>query len=111
MKIIICSLIIIFAFNSCDFLPWEKNKEKERFINTYKEILIIREKYPDTTIANPKVRIIIKINGYTQDSFRDKFYEYSKDGEEFMKMLDSARTRASRQLIKQKMKMEKNKSD
>ena len=68
--------------------------DDERFVQTYTEILRIREQMPDTALANPKVREVIQNNGYTWESFRAAFTAYTAEAEKFRAMLDSARSRA-----------------
>ncbi len=68
--------------------------DDERFVQTYTEILRIREQTPDTAVANPKVRAIVEKNGYTWESFRSTFSDYTAEADKFRAMLDSARNRA-----------------
>jgi hypothetical protein len=107
MKKIIYFLLILLVINSCDKLPWSKSKAKDNFIDTYKEILFTREMYPDTMIANPKIKQIIDKHGYTMRSFQESYFNYASDQEEFLKMLDTARARATRDYIQWKNKTKK----
>lgn len=72
-------------------------KEKNRFINAYKELLTIRLMYPDTTVANPKVNRILAKNGFDKYSFAEEFKKYSSNPQEFRDMLDTARERAKKE--------------
>ena len=83
---VLCTIVV-----SCSS-GW--SEEDERFVETYTEILRIREQTPDTTLANPRVREVIEKNGYTWESFRSTFSSYTADAEKFRAMLDSARNRA-----------------
>ena len=92
MKIIILFLLSLFMLSACS--DW--NEDKDRFVNAYRDILAIRLMFPDTAVANPKVRKIIKRYGYTMESFKSAYFEFAKDPEQFRAMLDSARIRAQR---------------
>jgi len=95
MKISIFFVLSLFILISCS-----DNANKERFISAYKDVLILRLMYPDTTIANPKVNKRLENYGYTKASFARKFEEYGSNGDEFRKMIDTARSRAKRDYIK-----------
>lgn len=84
------------------------SEEDEHFVQTYTDILIVRELTPDTTIANPKVQEIITKNGYTWESFRAQYMQYTAKAEQFRAMLDSARNRALR-VVHEKKQEEENK--
>jgi len=86
MRKIVLVLLIILAI-SCG----ESQKEYGNFMQTYKEILLIRESYADTTIANQKVKETIKQHGYSLEDFQKEFFELSKNDKEFVKVLDSMR--------------------
>jgi hypothetical protein len=78
--------------------------DKDKFINTYKEILIVWGKYPDSAQAVPRVRDIIKKNGYNEKTFRDAYFGFARNPQEFMAMLDTARARADQEINKEKQK-------
>lgn len=103
MKIsnIIIVITFIFLF-SCS----NSEEEKKRFIETQKEILILRAIYPDTSEANPKILKVFEKYGYTKESFRDRYFEYTKNPEEFLRIQDSAQARAKRELLELKKKEE-----
>lgn len=86
-------LVCCLALGSCSS-GW--TEEDEQFVQTYTEILIVRERVPDTAVANPQVRDIIRNNGYTWESFQQEFADYTQEAEKFRRMLDSARNRAQR---------------
>lgn len=98
--IIFCFLLIFLI--SCS----DSEEEKNRFIEAQKEILILRSVYPDTAIANPKVLKVYEKYGFTRESFRDKYFQYTKNPEEFLRIQDSAQSRAKRELIQLKQKEE-----
>lgn len=81
------------------------DKDKERFMRCYKEILVARERYQDTTIANAEVIKTYRRNKYSEEQFFEDWRYYTQDPEEFIIMMDSIRTRAQREL----MKLEKSK--
>lgn len=89
MKKIIITLSIFLITMACS----EDNSDKSHFFDIYKNILLVREQYPDTSVANPKVREILEKNGYTTLTFKNKFMEISQDREEFIKMMDSIKTK------------------
>jgi len=64
------------------------------------EILIAREQIPDSLQAQSKVDEIMKNHGYDQRSFAQQFMEYSHKPEELKAILDSAQTRARREIKK-----------
>lgn len=81
------SIILVFAFISCD----SSNIDEKKFIDTYREILIARETIADSALANIKVDSIISVNGYTSISFREVFFELAKDRKSFGNLIDSVR--------------------
>ena len=89
MKIFFSILIFILLFVSCS---GEKDSPDERFIETYKEVLVIREMYPmDTAKANKKVDSVFEANDYTEPEFRKDYFKYAKNSKEFVNMIDSLR--------------------
>lgn len=96
----IFGVFIFLLFLSCS----NSEEEKHRFIETQKEILILRSIYPDTSVANPKVLKVYEKYGFTRESFREKYFEYTKNPEEFLKIQDSAQAKAKRELLKLKEK-------
>lgn len=97
----ISRLILYFSlllFLSCG----NSEEEKSRFINAQKEILILRAIYPDTAIANPKILKVYEKFGFTKESFREKYFEYTRNPEEFLRIQDSAQARAKRELLELK---------
>ncbi len=91
---LITTLIVVIFLTACSGGSW--SKDDERFVQTYTDILILREQYADTAQANPKVREMMQKNGYTEASFRARFEELTAKPEKFRQMLDSARARAQR---------------
>lgn len=89
----LCSIVVCgMLLGSCS--KW--TNDDEIFVNTYTEILITREQFPDTTIANKKVAELLKRNGFTEISFRQRFQELSQKPERLRQILDTARNRARR---------------
>lgn len=89
--------ILLFAVSMILISCSGAEKEKNKFINAYKELLTIRLMYPDTTIANPKVNKILAKNGFDKYSFAEQFKKYSSNPQEFRDMLDTARERAKKE--------------
>lgn len=73
----------------------DSEEERMRFANAYKDILITRELHADTLKANAEVKKIIRKYGYTDAEFKNKFFEYAQDRNEFIRLLDSIRTLAT----------------
>jgi len=92
--LLLCASFILFI--ACS----HSDDDKERFIRTYKEILIARERYQDTTIANAEVKKTYKKNQYTEQTFFEDWKYYVKDPKEFLIMMDTIRSRAQQELIK-----------
>lgn len=73
------------------------SKDDENFVQTYTEVLIAREQFPnDTAKANARVRAIIQQHGFTEAVFRQRFNDLTSKPEKLRQMLDSARNRARR---------------
>lgn len=85
-KILLIILSLTFAVSCSD-----NNESETKFFKTYREILVAREMYQDSSEANLKVEQIIQENGYTQQSFRQTFFELAEDKNRFTKMIDSVR--------------------
>lgn len=98
-KIIFLLFIAIISFSACS-----GDKEKAKFMNTYKEILIARSQIADSAQANKQVFKVLKSNGYTIRSFEKQWQEYASNPEEFIAMMDSIRTQAKDEILKQQAK-------
>jgi hypothetical protein len=73
------------------------SKDDENFVQTYTEVLIAREQYPnDTTLANASINKILQRHGFTEIVFRQRFNDLASKPEKLRQMLDSARNRARR---------------
>ena len=90
--------ILIILFISCSDSTKQIN---QKFIATYKEILLIRESFPDTTIANPKVDSLLNANNYTEKKFRDEMFLLMKNNKEMLKVLDSLRNEINKEVRKE----------
>jgi hypothetical protein len=99
MKRLLIILIASLTLSSCDIIDDYIGIDRERFVDTYTEILIIRETYPDTTVANKMVRDVYGKYDYTEEDFRDDYFElFKNDKDEFLQLMDSARTLAKKRL-------------
>jgi hypothetical protein len=81
-------VVIIFAFlflSACD-KPFD-----DKFYKTYREILIVRTEITDSLEANKEVLKALKKNGYTEEEFREIFFEKAQTEREFIKIIDSLR--------------------
>ena len=90
----LCTFFIFFI--ACS----HSDDDKERFIRTYKEILIARERYQDTTTANKEVKKVYKKNQYTEQTFFEDWKYYTQDPKEFLIMMDTIRSRTQQELLK-----------
>ncbi len=81
-------LVVLILTGACT-TQW--SEKEQHFVETYVEILVVREQFPDTAIANPKVRHIQSVRGYTEESFREQFVVLTKDPDRFRQTIDSAR--------------------
>lgn len=98
LKSILMMLLLILIF-SCS----HSDDDKERFIRTYKEILVAREQYQDSSIANAEVKKVYKKNQYTEQTFFEDWKYYVEDSKEFLIMMDTIRSRAQKDLMKSGM--------
>lgn len=81
------------------------DKAVASFSDIYYQILIIREKYPDTTEGNPKVKELLKKYDYTMTTFQNKSFElFEQDRALFTRMIDSLRKKAETSLEKNSKK-------
>lgn len=88
----------ISILSGCSEDSWSNSKEN--FTQTYMEILIAREQVTDSTQAQTKVNDIMRIHGFDQQSFAQQFMEYSHTPDVLKSILDSAQTRARREITK-----------
>jgi hypothetical protein len=88
LKKTIFSLFFVsfFFFNACG-----SNVDKDKFLNTYREILIARNEILDSSNANMRVLQILKNNNYTEQSFKEEFFYLAKNENGFLKIIDSLR--------------------
>jgi hypothetical protein len=84
-KIILILTSIIFV--ACS----EQKEDHQEFIDTYKEVLIIREAESDTSKANKMVQDALEKRGYTLDKFKDEFFKLADEDKNFIKVIDSLR--------------------
>lgn len=94
-KSIVTVLIVIVCFlSSCN----QTREDKDRFVNAYLDILIAREKFNDSTSANKEVMKVYDRYGFTETSFRDKYFEFAENPNEFIQIVDSIRELAKRKV-------------
>jgi len=84
--IIIIFLATTFFLSSCS-----DDSEQDKLFNVYKQILIARNSQTDSLEANKAVMEVLKKNGYTQNKFRDEFFQMAMKEKSFMRMIDSLR--------------------
>lgn len=82
-------ILILFTilFVACS----EKKNDNQEFIDTYKEVLLIREAESDTSRANKMVQDALEKRGYTLDKFKDEFFKLADEDKSFIKVIDSLR--------------------
>lgn len=114
MKKSILLIVSLMILNSCDWFSetwdtvWES--DKDRFIETYTEILVVRGKYSDTAKANTEVRKVLEKHDYTEYEFRQQYFNLANDREQFLAIIDTARQRAKDELLKLQAQEMKNES-
>lgn len=86
MKKIILILALFLAVGCSN-----KEEDFNKFMDTYKEILLVRESISDSSEANSKVREIIQQHGYKMEEFKDEFYNLAKKSPQFAFVVDSLR--------------------
>ena len=104
MRAIIMLLIAAATLQACGLFGGEENED---FMKAYEEILIVREKYPNDKIkARNEIEEIYKKYGYTEESFKEKFFEMSEENpQKLYRMIDSLRKRVEKTIFE---KTEKN---
>ena len=89
MKKVFAAVVLTILIIACS---GESDSPDERFIQTYKEVLVVREMYPmDTTKANKKVDSVFEANDYTESEFRKDYFKYARNSKKFVNMIDSLR--------------------
>lgn len=92
---IIFALILLLGMASCE----NKKSIDDNFIDTYKNILIVRERFTnDSLTAAKKIDSVMKAHSYTEPQFQADFFKYAQENkEEFVKAIDSLREMAREQ--------------
>ncbi len=90
----LCSLFVLFIVPGCGGRSAEEERQEQVFLETYVELLIIREQFPDTADANPRVRALMRQQGYSEASFQKHFAALARDADHFRETIDSARSLA-----------------
>ncbi len=94
MMILTASIFI--TLTACSESGW--SDKKENFTQTYMEILITRQQITDSAKAQNEVRAVMEKHGYNEQSFAQQFMEYSRTPEALKLILDSAQSRARREI-------------
>lgn len=95
LKNIMAALILTACLlSSCN----HTQEDKENFVNAYLDILIVREKFEDSLAANAEVMKVYDKYGFTEVSFRDKYFEFAEKPDEFIQVVDSIRALAKRKV-------------
>jgi hypothetical protein len=98
--IYLITLISVLILYSCSFFE----DDKDKFIETYRELLIIREMYKDTSRVNKEIGKLFEKNGYDWNSFTEEYNSYKEKPETFMQIMDSVRERNQRELLEYRNK-------
>jgi hypothetical protein len=93
-------LLIVIAVLIASCGPDES--DKQRFRETYKEILVVRELESDSAEANRKVSRVLEEHGFTEPEFRQLYFELAENREEFIDLMDTVRARARREAEQKK---------
>lgn len=109
MKKLMIILVCCFTVIGCDLF----RDSEEDFISAYKEILLIREKYKNDSLkAEKEINKIYEEYGFTQESFKDAFFEIAhKDTRKFYNLLDSIREKVRQDLINKNKKKDEAKKE
>ena len=95
LSISILAMLLVMLVVFCAACSRWSNDD-EQFVRAYTEVLITREQFPDTALANGKVAGILKQHGFTELSFRKRFQDLTTTPDRLRQILDSARNRARR---------------
>ncbi|MGA2296590.1 MAG: hypothetical protein ABSG15_03480 [FCB group bacterium] len=95
-KIFFFSAMTLMILISCS----NEKENKERFMNTYREILIAREREQDSSKTNSEVKKIYQKNNYNEASFFEDWKKYSSNPQEFLIMMDTIRDRAQKEILR-----------
>ncbi len=95
IKNIMAALILTACLlSSCS----HTQEDKEKFVRAYLDILIVRERFEDSLAANAEVMKVYDKYGFTEASFKDKFFELAEKPDEFIQVVDSIRSLAKRKV-------------
>jgi len=90
--------LIALLLTYCDYF----GNNDEEFVKAYKKILIVREKFKGDSLktkADKEIKKIYAEYGFTEQSFREKFFELAtKDSRKFYELLDSIRNQVRDEL-------------
>ncbi|MFP4529000.1 MAG: hypothetical protein ACLFQX_10640 [Candidatus Kapaibacterium sp.] len=86
-------IFILAALVACG----DSGADRQRFMDAYHDVLLIRELETDSLRAARKVDSALRSHGFTEPEFRSKYFEMAEDRDQFIKMVDSLRLRARRE--------------
>lgn len=94
-NIFLAVLLTALCLAACsDSEEW--SDDKDRFVQTYNIILYEREKGGDTVQVKRSIDSALAAGGFTQQSFQEKYDEYSRNPNVLRRVLDSAQIRAQK---------------
>lgn len=93
------NIVILFVILMTSVSCGDSTAKMNRFANAYYEILIAREQYQDSLIANKKVAEVLQKFGFSQEEFaKESFRLYNEDQLVLTKMIDSLRKKAEKEI-------------
>ena len=97
MKRILIITMSTILFISCDIFE----DDYDDFINAYKNILVIREKFKNDSVkAEQEIQSIYEEFGFTAESFKEEYFNLANEKpRRFYELIDSIRESAKRELI------------
>jgi Zn-finger nucleic acid-binding protein len=99
IKILLFCSISFICLSSCS--GWF-GTDKDKFVDTYKDILIARETIPDSTNYEKEYQKILEKHGYNTKSFQEDYYKLSKKPDQLLALMDTARNRAKNEILLKK---------
>ncbi len=96
MKKAISIIVIAIGLYSCN----QDSINEKNFMDTYQDILVVRNSITDTTLANKIIDSIMKAHNYSMESFQVDMLKLAKNKDDFNKVIDSMRSNLNTNKIK-----------
>ena len=78
-------LIAAFFVSACE----DSSVPDELLVQTYADVIVVRERYPDSAVVANKVDSILETKGMDQESFREGLRSMSENPDLFKSFYDS----------------------